>query len=332
MNDSCIQYRVDLKVIQLFVLIGVIGAGVLSYQFYFYHPRFDVEFDVLGNHHKINEMVKFQNKTYGKHQFEWNFGDSSLISVKRSPVHIYENPGIYQVNLLVDGKYNKMIEIEIGQEFVAEPDVVLPKIVGPTTVFVGKKFTLTCPVSNVKSYAWYVDGVKFPKCNKEQFNWVFKKPGYKSVTLVVNGDIKNALKRSIYVKQQKHIKAHEIGNKIVDEDSEADYIPETPDVYRKLNSIKKEDDEAWILPQDSELQVEFINALVNDEGEGDFVKYLNQDINYKLVFANQRYISFSDLVKELKGNEFVIKEFSTLRNDNRITKLTIRYRIKRRFL
>ncbi len=332
MNEKNIQYRIDSKVIQLFVLIGVMGVGILSYQFYTYHPLLKVEFEILGDHHKKNEMIKFENKTYGKHQFEWDFGDSSKISVKRSPIHIYERPGKYQVNLMVDGKYNKKIEIEIGNEYSVAPEMVLPKIVGPTTVFVNKKFTLTCPTEKVKSYAWYVDNDKTPKCFKKQLNYTFNKPGYKTVKLVVNGDLNHAVKSSIYVKQQKNTKAREIGNKIEDDENSEEFIPDTPDLYVEIAKLKKEEEKVWILPEDSELQVQFVNVLTKDGDEADFVKYFNEDIHYKLVYANQSYVSFAELVNELKGNEFVIKEFSTLRNDNRITKLTIRYRIKRRLL
>ncbi len=324
------QYRVDSKVIQLFIIIGVIGVGILSYQFYSYTPSTDVRFMVLGDRHKVNEMIKFENKTYGKHQFIWNFGDSSKISVRRSPVHVYDKPGRYQVSLLVDNQFEKTLLLEIEKEYKAAPEIVMPKIVGPKTVVVGKKFKLTCPTENVKSYAWYIEGRKTPVGYHKQLSYSFKKPGYKNVTLVVNGETRYSAKMSINVKQQKNTKAKEIAQEIEEDSVEEVFVADAPDLYSRIDELEQQEEKAWILPTDSELQVKLINDLSENGNEKDFIKYLNEGADYKMVFANQNYITFNELVKELKGRDIVVKEFSTLRNDNRITKLTIRYRIKRR--
>ncbi len=326
------QYRVDSRVINLFMLISVIGVGVLSYQFYSYKPQPDIDFLMLGDHHKVNEMIKFENKTYGKHVFAWDFGDSSKISVRRSPVHVYKKPGEYQVCLLVDDQYKKVVTVDVKDEYVAAPKTVMPRIVGPSTVFADKKFTLTCPTANVKSYTWYIDGKRTPSGYHKQFSHVFKKPGYKNVVLVVNGESRYSVKKSIYVKQPKNTNAKEIVQEIEEDTVEEIFIPETPDLYTRIDELETHEEKSWILPPDSQLQVELVNVLTKDGNQEDFIKYLSEGVDYKMVLANMSYITFNELVKELKGNEFVIKEFSTLRNENRITKLTIRYRIKRRLL
>ncbi len=326
------QYRIDSRVINLFILIGVVAVGILSYQFYTYKPRPDVDFEVLGDHPKVNEMIKFENKTYGKHAFRWDFGDSSKISVRRSPVHVYKKSGEYQVCLVVDNQYKKIVTINISDEFIASPKKVMPRIVGPTTVYANKKFTLTCPTANVNSYAWYVKGQRAPLGSRKQFSHVFKKPGYKNVVLVVNGESRYSVKRSIYVKQRKNTKAKDIVKEVEGDTVEEVFIPETPNLYSRIDELKAKEEDVWILPPDSKLQVELVNVISNNGNQDDFVKYLSDGADYKMVMANQNYITFNDLVKELKGNEFVIKEFSTLRNRNRIAKITIRYRIKRRFL
>ncbi len=326
------QYRIDSRVINLFILIGIVAVGILSYQFYTYKPQSNVDFVVLGDHPKVNEMIKFENKTYGKHVFRWDFGDSSKISVRRSPVHIYKNSGEYQVCLMVDNQYEKNVTVNVIDEFVVAPKNVMPRIIGPTTVYANKKITLTCPTANVSSYAWYVGDQRAPLGFRKQFSYVFKKPGYKNVVLVVNGESRYSVKKSIYVKQRKNTKVKDIVKEIEEDTVEEVFIPEKPDLYSRIDELKAKEEDVWILPPDSKLQVELVNILSNDGDQNDFVKYLSNGADYKMVMANQNYITFSELVKELKGNEFVIKEFSTLRNRNRITKLTLRYRIKRRFL
>ncbi|MCW3788876.1 PKD domain-containing protein [Plebeiibacterium sediminum] len=326
------QYRIDSRVLNLFVLIAIISVGVLSYQFYSYKPHAEVDFGVLGDNHKVNEMIKFENKTYGKHAFLWSFGDGTKVSVRRSPVHIYKEPGEYEVCLCVDNRDKKFLKVIVEKAYEEVQDVVMPLIVGPSTVFAGKKIMLTCPTSNVASYEWYVEGQKNSLGKEKQFNYVFKKPGYKNVFLIVNGESRYRVKKSIYVKQQKNNNVKGIVSEVEDDADEDKYIPETPDLYSRIDELKSQEEEAWLLPTDSELQVELVNILTKEGDLNDFVKYLNNGTDYKMVLVNQSYITFNELVKELKGNEFVIKEFSTLRNENKITKITIRYRIKRRFL
>lgn len=327
-NSQVLQYRVDSKIVNIFILFGIIGLGFLSYRFYTYTPQPDVNFAVLGSSHKVKEMIKFENYTAGKHEFLWEFGDSTKSSVRRDPVHVYKNPGEYEVSLLVDNKYKKTCKVAIGKEYRMAPDVVMPKVIGPSSVVAGKTFALTCPTENVRSYVWYVNGS--PVGYKKQFDYQFDKPGYKQVTLIVNGERRYSVTKDIYVKQQKDIAAKEVVEKLEDNDDNNLIIPDDPNVYKKIAKLNKKDEDVWFLPQDEELKIEFLNVM-DEKGPVDkFTRYLKGGADYQQIFANSKYVTLNELMEDLKGKDFVIKDFHTLRNENIITKLTIKYRIKRK--
>ncbi len=327
-NSQVIQYRVDSKIVNLFIVFGIIALGLLSYRFYSYTPQPDVNFLVLGDNHKVKDMIKFENHTAGKHEFLWDFGDSAKFSVRRDPIHVYDKPGEYEVSLLVDNRYKKTYKVVIGREYREAPDVVMPKVIGPAIVYAGKTFALTCPTENVRSYVWYVDGK--PEGFNKQFDYKFNKPGYKQVMLIVNGEKRYSVTKDVYVKQQENIEAKDIAEEESDSIDNIMVIPDTPDVYVKIGELSKPDERVWVLPPDEELKTEFVNVMTKKGKVDQFTKYLNKGPGYKQIFANQKYVSFNELAKTLKGKEFVIKEFSTYRNQNMVTKMTIKYRIKRK--
>ncbi len=329
-NSKVIQYRVDSSVITVFLLVCIIGMGILGFRFYSYTPEPAIDFVVLGNDHKVKEMIKFENHTPGKHEFLWDFGDSTKVSILRSPVHVYESAGEYQVVLLVDNQFKKMMKVVVNKAYKPAPSVVMPAIAGPSSVVVGKNFILTCPTPNVKSYAWYIEGEGRPVGYHRQLKWKFDKEGIKKVVLIVNGERRYTTSKSLNVRPVANRGAQE--EEPVDVETPAPYIPDKPDVYTEIETTSnKIDEKAWLLPEsDQELETELVNVVSGKRAKKEFVKYLNGGADYQLVFANEEYITFDQLLKELQGNEYVIKYFSTLRNENRITKLTIKYRIKKR--
>ncbi len=329
-SSKVIQYRVDSSVMALFLLVGIIGMGILGFKFYSYTPEPDVDFVVLGDDYKVKEMIKFENHTYGKHEFIWDFGDSSRISILRSPVHVYEKSGEYKVSLLVDNQFKKEMKIVVDKAYKPTPTIVIPTIAGPSSVTEGKTFILTCPTSNVKSYAWYVDGDGTPVGYHRQLKWKFDKAGIKRIMLIVNGERRYTTSKSLNVRPALHGGVRE--ENTVDVDPIEPYIPDQPNVYVEIDSTTNHiDKKAWLLPEsDQELETEFVNVVSGKRAKKEFVKYLNGGTDYQLIFANEKYVTFDQLLEDMQGNDYVIKSFSTLRNNNRITKLTIKYRIKRR--
>ena len=63
-------------------------------------PNPDIEFNVSQNLVcDSSELLYFVNNTIGAESFKWNFGDGT-ISLLENPTHIYNVPGVYDVELL----------------------------------------------------------------------------------------------------------------------------------------------------------------------------------------------------------------------------------------
>lgn len=330
------QYRIDAFVVVLFVIITVLSSGLLGFRVYTYESCPDINFDVLGERHQVNSMVHFQNHTTGKHGFLWDFGDGSSRSIKRSPIHIYDEAGEYYVRLIVDAKCEAVEKVVIAEAPKEKPKVIVPKISGASTVYAGKPFVLTCSVDGADSYEWFTNESHTPASFSKTMRCVYHKPGYKKVTLIVNGDNKHVAVKSIYVRRPQNSDAKDV---VVQTQRDADE-PEVIEVDRKIEVVSRREPEVkdvearlFCIPNDEDLKREFVGIMQGEQNWEDFQKYLRGGANGKMVECNDRLVTYGDLVQEMEKGEVVIKKFSTERNEvGRVEKLIVKFKRKRNFL
>lgn len=326
------QFRIDSMISKFFIFILIPLVALLVFKFYNYQDPPEASFDILGDEHMENELLKFRNNTAGDHSYEWNFGDSTEFSQDNSPIHIYSKAGDYTVILVVDGQYEFRELIRVERLKKKKPMTIIPRIAGPKQMFVGVSSIFTCSTKGGNTWVWRVNGSRHVYSKKKSVKYTFSKPGYKTISLVVNGNRKFTARKKIYVR----IKPSEKHNFIATNNSkvkkEEVYIPETPEVYTILNNIKKESAKEEPLPTDDELTVMFLKIA---KGKGDkkkFLKYFYDNNKNLMVRCNGDLITFEKLIKNVEGKNIVLKEFSTeRRNSTRIVNVTIRYKKKRGF-
>ncbi len=70
------------------------------YKFDFQLPITVADFDVQPTGCTDN-IIQFQNSSTYALSYQWNFGDGSPVSTSQNPQHTYDEPGIYEINLIV---------------------------------------------------------------------------------------------------------------------------------------------------------------------------------------------------------------------------------------
>ncbi|PKQ62871.1 hypothetical protein BZG02_11805 [Labilibaculum filiforme] len=326
------QFRIDSMISNFFILLLIPLLGLLGFKYFAYQAPPEVSFDVLGDKHMANAMLKFRNNTAGDHSYEWNFGDSTELVHEKSPIHTYAEHGDYTVTLKVNDKYEFQESIHIEKVKDDEPVVIIPRIAGPKQVYVGASAVFTCSAQGGSSWEWQVDGSSQMNSKRKSVKYTFTKPGYKTISLVVDGNREFTAQKKIYVRVKPSEKHKIAATTKSDVEKEKEYVPETPEVYQVFKDIEKKPVKDQSLPTDGELTVMFQQIA---DGTGDkekFLKYFSENNKNLMARCNGDLLTFEAIIKDVEGKNIVIREFSTERiNSAKIINVTIRYKKKRGF-
>lgn len=332
-NVKSRQFRIDSMISNFFIFLLIPLVALLGFKYFTKETLPEVNFDVLGDEHMENEMLKFRNNTAGDHSYEWNFGDSTDLVQERSPIHIYSQHGDYTVTLIVDNQfeYQESIHVERKKE-EEEPMVVIPRIAGPKKVYVGASVFYTCSTKGGHSWAWRVNGSNKIYSNKKSVKLTFSKAGYKTISLEVDGNSEFIAEKKIYVGiKPRRMRQNTLSNNVKKPKKEEEYIPETPEVYTIFDNIEREKVEDEALPSDADFTAMFLKIAKKTGNKKKFLKYFYDNNKYLMVKCNGDLITFEELIKDVEGVNIVLKEFTTVRRNNtKIINVTVRYKKKRR--
>lgn len=327
------QYRVDPMIVNFLIVMILLGAGALAFRYHKIEPVPVVDFEIISDNMMAGQMIQFENQTLGEHRYVWNFGDSSKVSLKRSPRHVFISAGEYSVSLLVDGKYSTQKDIVIKEVPKKAPEIVLPTITGSSSVQVGKTIMLTCNTAGAKTFEWYMGESTTPDSYKKSVTYEYRRGGTKTVTLIVNGDKKHKATKKIYVKKPERPTPTPAPMPVTPPPIQRTQPVTITPVEKKAEVEEVEEvvvkpHEVGSLPSDAVLQKEFV-AIVKGEGDqSKFENYLLKGPDDLIVVCNGDLMSLNKAIEKMKEVEnFFVKTFYTARQDNsHIIKLTIKYR------
>lgn len=322
------QYRIDKRVIRTFIMLLVVCTSLLAYKIYSNQPVPEVDFVVLGDLHVEGEMIAFENLTVGGSSYEWDFGDSTEISTEKAPVHIYEEVGEYTVSLIVDGYYALEQEIAVVEQEKELPKVVRPRIICATSVDVGKPIAFDCKAKNAQSFKWLFGDAKGSTSSSKTAQFIYTRPGYKTVTLIVNNDVNQKAVRKIYVKKRKN----KTTDRIIKQSKPRAPIKEEGPILTKIGNKRVE-----VLPKaapiimltDEEYKELFFQIVAGQEDVSELQKYLCKGA--KLI-VNGEAMGLAKLVENLKDVEYTIKDYELKKTSSCVTQITFNYKIKRNIL
>jgi PKD repeat protein len=119
----------------------------------------EVDFTAVPPRGPAPLRVSFVDQTVGTGLFtySWNFGDNTSNSFDRNPIHTYLNPGLYTVNLTVNGSAGSVTAVKQNLINASEIPFNASCSASPMSGFVPLTVSfidLTTPVSSSYAYAW----------------------------------------------------------------------------------------------------------------------------------------------------------------------------------
>ena len=314
-------HHLEKSVIYIFLVVFLLSVSVFAYKYSKYAPCENVNFNTNSNDFTIGSLIKFEDRTEGAMNWQWDFGDNSLESTKKKPLHIYKEPGEYQVRLLVNGTCEQIESITILPKKELLDASKFPVFSIPKKLNVGEELVVTDKTKHAVSWEWRFGETAEANATTKVASYTYKKPGLKTVSLIVNGELKYNSKQQIEI-----IPLEETVDAIYDIPSKPikgiKYKPETL-IKDEPNSTSK------LVPYIRDKDFEDKVMLIAEEkmNPNQLSEYFCNDIN-KPIIVNGKNTTFLIFCERVKGKSIKIKDLkiSRVKGSNCIDIITIDYR------
>ncbi len=340
----------DIRIIIVFLILLIIGGLFWLYQRKDYVDCEDANFYVIAERFATEEVITFNNQTYNAKSWEWDFGDGSPKSYNQQVLHKYNKEGIYTVKLVINGSCEIEQQVEIRYLGKLLDQNKIPDILAPRVVSVNEPVHFDYKYKG-EAFSWEWSFGESGRMDNTQPRptYIYQTVGTKSVTLIINSDVKHIATQDI------HVKPREIVTRKFEDPLEG-YTPEKePEVFvlppgepqidpmeefietipLKLKEKAPKKDSIIPLelaPDVSEDQFELLLMQVANQSKTkeDFSKYICGDYEIPVIKNGKNPIPFSEFCKQLKGKEIKINTLRlTKDNLNCVDGFSIEYKTKK---
>ncbi|MBL3656753.1 PKD domain-containing protein [Fulvivirga sediminis] len=316
--------HIDQSVILFFIFTILASSSVFAYRYFTNKPCVPVEFEVEANNFRVGEIIRFVDKTTEKGSREWHFGDSSKVESGSSTFHIYDRPGEYEVSLVLDGRCEGFANITILEKAFILDSTLLATFSIPESIRVGETLKIKDETKAAKSWEWRFGETAEVNSTEQNPSYVYQEPGLKTISLVVNGDVRYATKKKINVLPV--IKEHKLKKTVVKKKAEA-----PPSIKYKPKELKEEPKEEFRAPDIStrDFGAKLLEVADEKASAKDFSEYICDNLQMPMS-AKGKKTTFVEFCEKIKGKKLKIKELELFRNkkNNCVEYITIRYSTK----
>jgi len=324
-KQQTISKHIDKLVIRLFLAVFLISASVFAYRYTKYTPCKEVVFDVKAKEFRQGELIKFIDNTQNATTWEWQFDDSTSVSTSKEALHIFRKPGEYKVRLLVNDICEKIEVVTIQEKLFVLDSTKLPQFKIPNSIKVGETLKIKDETENASTWEWRFGETATINSKEKNAKYVYKSPGLKTVSLIVNGDIKHITKKQITVlpieEVKKPIKTITGTNRQIGDGIKYKPKDHTDDVAEPIVDAPK------VVPFISEAA--FKNKLLlvskNKINAKAFSEYFCGDLNRQLI-VNGKNTTFLIFCEKIRNKRLKIKELTLYRDEgsNCIKNVTVK--------
>ena len=204
-----IKTHLDSNIIIFFLFFLIFSCGLLLFKSINEEKCLVREFTVTGDSFEEGAILIFSDSSNQSYSWKWDFGDRNNISHKSKVAHVFKKPGVYKVKLLVNNSCNLEKSIKIIEKRKADtkltiaPAKLAVSFTVPEKVYKGEQIQFLDKTATARSWLWEFnknDGVSSDLKNP---TYTYNTIGIKTITLIVNGDEKNALSKVIDVVERK---------------------------------------------------------------------------------------------------------------------------------
>ena len=206
-NTSQIKTHFDRKIITFFIVIFILSCTLLIAKSRMRAECIVEDFNTDTKIYKEGQLITFSDTTKNSSDWKWDFGDGSTEAFLSKVSHAYEKAGRYNVKLVINENcvVEKTITVLTNKKEV--DGTLFPKFIVPKNIVQGVAANFKDISKNAKTWEWRFNDIKGMSIDATSQNptYVFKNPGNKVVTLVINGDYNHVTKIPIFVSPAKKV-------------------------------------------------------------------------------------------------------------------------------
>ncbi len=338
--------HLDSSVILTLFGFMLLGGAFLGFRMVQEEKCEEVNFVLSDDKVEVGQTIYVRDKTKNARTWEWSFGDEQGKSDKSYVTYIYNSPGRFQIDLLVNGKCAGSKVLTVIKPKVDLKPQLFPKIIAPQEITQGEEvqFIAEGP-EDAESWEWRF-GESASVDNKEKdATYTFKESGMKTISLIVNGRHKYLARVKINVKPKLEsvevtpiindvpiiVNTKPVEQEIKEQIKEMrQQLPPPPPIGEKEKESEKKKEEKPKAPAISE--ADFANMLVSySEGKtsaGVFNTYLCGNTNVPVV-ANGENMTWSQLIGRINKRKLKFKSMHIVKDQNNCIK-SIRMETKKK--
>ncbi len=325
-SDSSANYHLDKSILLFFIITILVTATVFAYRYISYTPCEITDFDYSARDLRVGEIIRFKDNSQNVIQREWDFGDSSKVDSRVSPYHTYDKPGAYIVKLKINGRCESIKELIITEKVFVLDSTKLARFEVPEKITVGELLKVQDKTLNATSWEWRFGETANVNSTKKNPEYVYQTPGLKTVTLIVNGDVRYGTKKKIKVLPKERVKEKPIVEikKLKTSSTKLKYAPSSEEV----KEAPKEEFKAPYIG-DKAFEAKIIQVGRKEATAKDFNEYLCGNLDLP-VLANKKRTTFLELCERIRRKGAKVKELQIIRAENNCIKnIVIRYKTTR---
>ena len=299
MDFKRIKTHFDRNVFITFLVFLLIGLTLLSFKIDSTVDCADIGFDVISNSYTTEDLIEFKSTDTSGVEWEWNFGDESGSVYRSDVVHQFSEPGKYTISLQMNGQCVATKDITISKRKELVDPALIPNIVLPKYVRVGQEVEFANDSKFAKSWQWSFGETMAIDGTAKKEKYTFKRPGEKTVLLVVNGDLRHEAKQRITVLEAiRERRTRNTSNRIDHIETVLQQIDDKPlaaiEAEKKEEKEKEEEKINWIEVSEDELRQLFVG-------------YSNRRVDDKAI---RGYFCYSNIpVFNKTGDRFTVSQF-----------------------
>jgi len=200
-NKKNIQLAyLDEKVIVTMIIVALLGLIITGFKYKNYEHCFDFHIKAKANFYRTDEPIRFETDALYAKEFQWDFGDNENSQTNiSSVVHAYNLPGEYTVALTINGTCTEYKTVYITRAPKLENPLLQPRFICPQQAEVGKAVTFQDTTPGAHSWEWRFGETAVIDATASTASYVYKTPGLKTISLVLNNDPKQLGVCKVYV-------------------------------------------------------------------------------------------------------------------------------------
>ena len=325
--NKTMSNHIDKMVIRLFIITFLISASVLAYRATKFTPCKEVIFDIKADELVEGKLIKFVDQTKNASAWEWDFGDSTKVSHNKDALHVFRKPGEYTVSLTVNGICFEQKKVIVKAKPFIIDSTKLARFNLPATIKVGEQLVVKDLTPNASTWEWRFGETAGANSTNKVASYVYETHGLKTVSLVVNGDIKHATSKKIEVLPIENTDTRDeitsvtrtIGKQIKD-------APDTKPLGSQGDAPILKNDGPKTAPNISDNQFKNKLILVSRKklSVDSFKDYLCGNLNMPIIVNGEKttFLQFCELI-QIKNVK--IKEVKLFKDSNNcITNITVK--------